>query len=92
MSEDQIIAVGKKVIQIEEEAVRELKNSVDKNFVKAVKIIYESKGRVVFTGLGKSGLIARKIVATFNSTGTPAIFLHPTDAYTAIWEWYVKKI
>ena len=80
MSEDQIINIGKKVISIEAKAVGGLTGSIDKNFVKAVNIIYESKGRVVFTGLGKSGLIARKIVATMNSTGTPAIFLHPTDA------------
>lgn len=80
MSEDQIISIGKKVISIEAKAVEGLTESIDKNFVKAVNIIYESKGRVVFTGLGKSGLIARKIVATMNSTGTPAIFLHPTDA------------
>lgn len=80
MSEDQIIAIGKKVISIESAAVNGLSRSIDKNFIKAVNIIYESKGRVVFTGLGKSGLIARKIVATMNSTGTPAIFLHPTDA------------
>jgi arabinose-5-phosphate isomerase len=80
LSEDQIISIGKKVISIEAKAVEGLTESIDKNFVKAVNIIYESKGRVVFTGLGKSGLIARKIVATMNSTGTPAIFLHPTDA------------
>lgn len=80
MSEDQVIAVGKQVIQIEEKAIAKLASSIDHNFVKAAKLIYESKGRVVFAGLGKSGLIARKIVATMNSTGTPAIFLHPTDA------------
>jgi len=80
LSEDQVIAVGKQVIRIEEKAIAKLASSIDHNFVKAVKLIYESKGRVVFAGLGKSGLIARKIVATMNSTGTPAIFLHPTDA------------
>jgi len=80
LSEDQIIAKGKEVIRIEAEAVSGLMNSINKEFVKAVKIIFNSKGRVVFTGMGKSGLIARKIVATLNSTGTAAIFLHPTDA------------
>jgi len=50
------------------------------NLLKAIDVIYNSKGRVVFSGMGKSGLIARKIVATLNSTGTAAIFLHPTDA------------
>jgi len=80
MSEDQIIAKGKEVILIEGNAILNLVNSIDGQFVKAVKEIYYSKGRVVFTGMGKSGLIARKIVATLNSTGTAAIFMHPTDA------------
>ena len=53
---------------------------IDKNFAKAVETIFNCKGRVIITGTGKSGLIARKIVATLNSTGTPALFLHPTDA------------
>ncbi|MGK9368537.1 KpsF/GutQ family sugar-phosphate isomerase [Melioribacter sp. Ez-97] len=80
MSEEQIIAKGKEVIKIEGNAVLGLEKSIDGSFVKAVKIILSSKGRVVFTGMGKSGLIARKIVATMNSTGTAAIFMHPTDA------------
>ncbi|MGK9475202.1 KpsF/GutQ family sugar-phosphate isomerase [Melioribacter sp. OK-6-Me] len=80
MSEEQIISKGKEVIKIEGEAVLGLEKSIDDSFVKAVKIILSSKGRVVFTGMGKSGLIARKIVATMNSTGTAAIFMHPTDA------------
>ncbi len=80
MSEDQIIAKGKEVILIEGNAILNLVDSIDGQFVKAVKEIYKSKGRVVFTGMGKSGLIARKIVATLNSTGTAAIFMHPTDA------------
>ena len=81
MSEDQIIAKGKEVVKIECEAVENLVNSIDDAFAKAVKLIYETKGRIVLTGMGKSGLIARKIVATFNSTGTAAIYLHPTDAF-----------
>jgi arabinose-5-phosphate isomerase len=80
VSEEQIIAKGKEVIKIEGNAVLGLEKSIDDSFVKAVKIILSSKGRVVFTGMGKSGLIARKIVATMNSTGTAAIFMHPTDA------------
>lgn len=80
MSEDQIIEKGRQVIKIESEAVAALAPKIDKEFVNAVNIIYESKGRVILAGIGKSGLIARKIVATMNSTGTPAIFLHPTDA------------
>jgi arabinose-5-phosphate isomerase len=80
LSEDQIIEKGRQVIKIESEAVAALSSKIDKEFVNAVNIIYESKGRVILAGIGKSGLIARKIVATMNSTGTPAIFLHPTDA------------
>lgn len=80
MTENQIIAKGKQVIEIEGEAVLSLKDRIDKNFSQAVQLIYNSKGRVVFTGMGKSGIIARKIVATMNSTGTAAIFMHPTDA------------
>jgi arabinose-5-phosphate isomerase len=80
MTDEQILEYGKKVVQIETEAVSNLMGSIDKNFVKAVKMIYESSGRVVFTGMGKSGIIARKIVATLNSTGTPSTYLHPTDA------------
>ncbi len=80
MSSDQIIINGKEVIKIEAEAVAGLQDSINKDFVDAVNTIFASSGRVVLTGMGKSGLIARKIVATFNSTGTAAIYLHPTDA------------
>ena len=80
MSPDQIITKGKEVIRIEAEAVADLQHSINKDFVEAVETIIASKGRVVLTGMGKSGLIARKIVATLNSTGTAAIYLHPTDA------------
>lgn len=80
MTNDEIIAKGKEVIRIEAEAVLGLLNSINEDFAKAVQTIYNSKGRVVLTGMGKSGLIARKIVATLNSTGTAAIYLHPTDA------------
>lgn len=80
MLEKEIIEKGKEVIKIEAEAINSLYESINGDFAKAVKLIYESKGRVVFTGMGKSGIIARKIVATLNSTGTAAIYLHPTDA------------
>ncbi len=81
MSNEQLIAKGKEVINIESEAVAELSGRVGRDFANAVNKIYAAQGRVVFTGMGKSGLIARKIVATMNSTGTPAIFMHPTDAF-----------
>ncbi len=80
MNSEQIISKAKEVIRTEAEAVINLESRIDEEFAKAVKIISESKGRVVITGMGKSGLVARKIVATLNSTGTAAIFLHPTDA------------
>jgi arabinose-5-phosphate isomerase len=77
---DQIIQKAKEVIRIENNAVHSLLDRIDDEFAKAVRVIADSKGRVVLTGMGKSGLIARKIVATLNSTGTAAIYLHPTDA------------
>ncbi len=80
MSEEQIIKKGKAAIEIEGKAVLQLSERINGRFVEAVRMIKDSKGRVVLTGMGKSGLIARKIVATLNSTGTPAIFMHPTDA------------
>ena len=80
MTENEILKTGKNVIKIEAEAVASLEESINTEFIKAVNTIYESKGRVVLTGMGKSGLIARKIVSTLNSTGTAAIYLHPTDA------------
>ncbi len=80
MTNGEIIEKGKQVIRIESEAVANLENSINEDFIKAVDTIYESTGRVVLTGMGKSGLIARKIVSTLNSTGTAAIYLHPTDA------------
>lgn len=80
MTSEQIIAKGKAVIRIEGDAILSLIDNIDKNFAQAVELIFNSHGRVVFTGMGKSGIIARKIVATLNSTGTAAIFMHPTDA------------
>ena len=77
---NEIINNGKEVIRIEAEAIADLQHSIDEDFVNTVETIFASKGRVVLTGMGKSGLIARKIVATLNSTGTAAIYLHPTDA------------
>jgi arabinose-5-phosphate isomerase len=74
------IAKGREVIRIEGEAVRNLESRIDESFARAVDLIYACRGRVIITGVGKSGIIARKIVATMNSTGTPSVFLHPTDA------------
>lgn len=80
MNSNEIIQKARQVVRIEAESIAGLEASINYEFVKAVETILQSTGRVVLTGMGKSGLIARKIVATLNSTGTPAIFLHPTDA------------
>ena len=74
------ITRGKEVIRIESEAVLALHERIGADFDAAVRMLFGCKGRVIITGMGKSGLIARKIVATMNSTGTPSIFLHPSDA------------
>ncbi|OGU18575.1 MAG: D-arabinose 5-phosphate isomerase [Ignavibacteria bacterium GWA2_55_25] len=74
------IQKGREVVRIEAQAIAALEAKIDERFEEAINLIYQSTGRVVVTGIGKSGLIARKIVATMNSTGTAAIFLHPSDA------------
>lgn len=75
-----IIALAKQTITIESDAIANLINFIDQSFENCVKLIHNSKGRVIITGIGKSAIIANKIVATFNSTGTPAIFMHAADA------------
>jgi arabinose-5-phosphate isomerase len=75
-----ILDLAKETILQEAESIRKLADYIDEDFEKVVKIIYKSKGRVIVTGIGKSANIAQKIVATFNSTGTPAIFMHAADA------------
>jgi len=73
------IAKGKEVIRIEAEAVRALEDRVDERFQRAVELLLACKGRVIVTGMGKSGIIAKKIASTLNSTGTAALFLHPAE-------------
>ena len=75
-----ILATAKETIDLEFEAIANLNNLLDNNFSSAVELIYNSKGRVIITGIGKSAIIASKIVATLNSTGTPAVFMHAADA------------
>lgn len=77
---NQIIEIAKNTINKEAEAIRKLSSYIDDDFAKVIKLIYNSKGRVIVSGIGKSAIIANKIVATLNSTGTPAIFLHAADA------------
>lgn len=75
-----ILDTAKKTIQIESKAISHLEQLLDDDFANAVELIYKSKGRVIITGIGKSAIIANKIVATLNSTGTPAVFMHAADA------------
>jgi arabinose-5-phosphate isomerase len=75
-----IISSAKKTIELEARCIHELSDLVTGEFEKAVKTINECKGRVVVSGIGKSAIVAQKIVATLNSTGTPALFLHAADA------------
>lgn len=67
-------------IENEYKAIKSLTNAINQDFVLAVEKIFQSEGRVIVTGIGKSAIIAQKIVATFNSTGTPSIFMHAADA------------
>lgn len=79
-TQERIISIAKKTIETESQAIANLINYVDSEFSGAVECIFNSNGRVIITGIGKSANIATKIVATLNSTGTPAIFMHAADA------------
>lgn len=72
--------LARKVLSIESRAIASLIDRIDSSFQKAVELIINCKGRVVVTGIGKSGIICRKIAATLNSTGTPSFYLHPAEA------------
>ncbi len=77
---EQILASAKQTIETERDAIANLTPLLDQEFAEAVALIFNSKGRIILTGIGKSAIIAQKIVATLNSTGTPAIFMHAADA------------
>jgi arabinose-5-phosphate isomerase len=79
-SNKRIRDIAKKVFEQESEAVKDLSNLIDSNFEQAVEVLYQSRGRIIVTGIGKSANIAQKIVSTFNSTGSPAVFMHAADA------------
>jgi arabinose-5-phosphate isomerase len=79
-SNEDIQKLALQTIAIEAESINHLKNFISDDFCNSVHLIYKSKGRVIISGMGKSAIIAQKLVATFNSTGTPAIFLHAADA------------
>ena len=70
----------KKAIDIEVESIQYFQDNLDPNIEQAVHILLDCKGKVILTGVGKSGNIAKKISSTMSSTGTPAVFIHPTDA------------
>ncbi len=75
-----IVEIGKKVLATEAKAINNAITRIDDEFERAVNILYNTRGRIVITGMGKSGLIGKKISATLTSTGTPSVFLHPSDA------------
>lgn len=77
---EEILEIAVDVLRIEAEGVLHLLEHLDSHFATAVQWIYESRGRVIVTGIGKSGIVGRKIVATLSSTGTPALFIHPVEA------------
>jgi len=74
-----LIDKAKEVILKEAEAVRAMADHLNGNFEKAIELLYNTKGRVIISGIGKSGQVARKLAATFSSTGTPAFYIHPTE-------------
>lgn len=80
MTINKINELAKEVLEIEANSILRLKNNIGDEFDKAIDILYNCKGRVIVTGMGKSGLIGKKIAATMSSTGTPAYFLHPAES------------
>ncbi len=79
-SDFEILGLARRVISQEAESVANLTNYIDESFLEVIDLIFNSKGRLIVTGIGKSAIIGTKIVATMNSTGTPAIFMHAADA------------
>ena len=77
-----IIDIAKKVIDDEVEALISLKDFIDEKFEEIIDIIYKCKGRLIFTGIGKSGHISKKISATLSSTGTSSFFMHSTESFS----------
>ena len=80
MTATSINDLAKEVFDIEAKSILRLKDNIGENFDKAIEILYNCKGRVIVTGMGKSGLIGKKIAATLSSTGTPSYFLHPAES------------
>ncbi len=80
MTSSKIIELAKQVFDIEANSILKLKDTIGQNFDDAIELMYNCKGRVIITGMGKSGLIGKKIAATLSSTGTPSYFLHPAES------------
>jgi arabinose-5-phosphate isomerase len=80
MSAEDIIILAKETIHLEATAIADIANTLDDKFAITVQTLHDCKGRIVVSGIGKSAIIAQKIVATFNSTGTPALYMHAADA------------
>jgi arabinose-5-phosphate isomerase len=80
MKKTEIIKIGRGVLEIESRAISALVSRLDQNFARAVDLLAENKSRIIVTGMGKSGLIGRKIAATLASCGTPSVFIHPAEA------------
>jgi len=80
MTNDEIINIAKRTVEQQSAAINDLLPLIGEEFAKAIEVITHCKGRVVISGIGKSAIVGQKIVATLNSTGTPALFMHTTDA------------
>ena len=80
MTKKEIINIGKQVLELEAKALQALVPRLDENFANAVEALARTKSRVIITGMGKSGLVGRKIASTLASCGTPALYIHPADA------------
>jgi arabinose-5-phosphate isomerase len=80
MTPEEIIARGRRVVRLEREALATIEDRLGESFAQAVALVAHSSGRVIVAGVGKSGLVGRKIAATLTSTGTPAVFLHPAES------------
>lgn len=80
LDEKQILDCAHRVFAVESQAVRSLGDMLDERFIKAIQLVLACRGRVIVTGIGKSGVIGQKMSATFSSTGTPSFFLHPAEA------------
>src|SRR5262249_61165114 len=80
---DEVLKAARRVLEIEAESVRALAERLDERFARAVQVLLACRGRVVVTGIGKSGLVARKLAATLAATRTPSLFLHPPEAVPA---------